>query len=67
MIISFTISFKSGTLALEVYEQIKELDIDEPVTSFIVPTGGGGMLAGVSLASSLESPETKIYSVEPEG
>lgn len=53
-----------GTLAMEVYEQVGD-GVD--VASLVVPTGGGGMLAGCSLASQLKSPKTDIYAVEPAG
>lgn len=37
------------------------------VDQFIVPAGGGGLIAGAALAATGLSPETKLYSAEPEG
>ena len=51
-----------GSLAVELFEQATA-----PVTSLIVPSGGGGMLAGCSLAAELLSPATKLIAVEPQG
>lgn len=48
-----------GTLGLEMAEQIANLD------AVIVPTSGGGMLAGVAMA--LAPQGIKIYAVEPAG
>src|SRR5690606_26095039 len=33
----------------------------------LVPTGGGGLIAGCALALREVSPQTRVYSVEPEG
>jgi len=54
--------YGQGTLALELFEQA-ECRVD----TLIVPTGGGGMLAGVCLAAELVSPRTALWCVEPEG
>ena len=48
-----------GTLGLEMAEQIDNLD------AVIVPTSGGGMLAGVAMA--LAPQGIKVYAVEPAG
>jgi threonine dehydratase len=50
-----------GTLALEMLEQNPSLSV------ILVPVGGGGMLAGVSLAVKALRPEIKIIGVEPSG
>ena len=50
-----------GTLALEVLEQVPDLD------AVIVPVGGGGLIAGVALAMKALRPEVVIIGVEPEG
>ncbi len=50
-----------GTLALEMLEQNSNLDV------ILVPVGGGGMLAGVSLAVKALRPEIKVIGVEPFG
>ncbi|CAI9741113.1 Hypothetical predicted protein [Octopus vulgaris] len=42
-------------------QQVPELE------AVIVPVGGGGLAAGISLATKLVSPKTKVYMVEPLG
>ena len=49
-----------GTSALEVCGDAPKLD------AYLVPTGGGGLLAGSVLVFEALSPETRLYSVEPE-
>ena len=48
-----------GTLGLEMAEQIDNLD------AVVVPTSGGGMLAGVAMA--LAPQGIKVFAVEPAG
>jgi threonine dehydratase len=49
-----------GTAALELIEDVGPLD------ALLVPLGGGGLLAGSSLAATEFSPGVRIYGVEPE-
>jgi threonine dehydratase len=49
-----------GTAALELIDDAGPLDV------LLVPLGGGGLLAGSSLAASARSPGVRIYGVEPE-
>jgi threonine dehydratase len=49
-----------GTLGLEVAAQVPDLD------AMIVPIGGAGLIAGVSLALKTLKPRVKIIGVEPE-
>jgi len=49
-----------GTMGLEIVEQIPDLE------AVIVPVGGAGLLAGVSLAVKTMRPATKIIAVEAE-
>jgi threonine dehydratase len=49
-----------GTMGLEVIEQVPDVDI------VIVPVGGGGLIAGVSLAIKTLRPQTKVIAVEAE-
>ncbi|HYZ17164.1 MAG TPA: threo-3-hydroxy-L-aspartate ammonia-lyase [Candidatus Acidoferrum sp.] len=49
-----------GTVALELIEDAGPLDV------LLVPLGGGGLLAGCSLAAAALSPGVRIYGVEPE-
>ncbi|XP_014780876.1 probable serine racemase [Octopus bimaculoides] len=50
-----------GTIGIELMQQVPELE------AVIVPVGGGGLAAGISLATKLVSPKTKVYMVEPLG
>jgi threonine dehydratase len=54
-----------GTTALEIFEDAAKENLK--LDALLVPTGGGGFIAGCALAASSVSPTTKIYSVEPEG
>lgn len=49
-----------GTAAVELHGQAPGLD------ALFVPVGGGGLLAGCSLATEALSPATALYGVEPE-
>ncbi len=48
-----------GTAALELFEELGELD------ALFVPLGGGGLLAGSLLAAERLSPRCAVYGVEP--
>jgi threonine dehydratase len=48
-----------GTCGLEIAEQLQGAD------SVIVPVGGGGLVAGVSIALRARSPGTRVFGVEP--
>jgi threonine dehydratase len=49
-----------GTMGLEIVEQVPDVE------AVIVPVGGAGLLAGVSLAVKSLRPDTKIVAVEAE-
>jgi threonine dehydratase len=49
-----------GTVGLEIVEDLPE------VGTVLVPVGGGGLLAGVSVAGKATSPQTRVVGVEPE-
>lgn len=51
-----------GTLGLEILEELE----DAP-HFIVVPVGGGGLMAGVSIAVKKHSNKTKLIGVEPEG
>jgi threonine dehydratase len=53
-----------GTIGLEVADQLNDLGLRADILA--APCGGGGMLAGIAIALANASPETKIYSSEPE-
>ncbi len=50
-----------GTLALEVLEELPECD------AILVPTSGGGMLAGIAVSARAVRPQLRVIAVEPEG
>jgi len=49
-----------GTAALELCEEISDLDI------VMTPVGGGGLLSGTAVALSTTSPKTQVVGAEPE-
>jgi threonine dehydratase len=49
-----------GTMGLEILEQVPKVD------AVIVPVGGAGLIAGVSLAMKTKRPKVKIIAVEAE-
>ncbi|TNE34055.1 MAG: threonine/serine dehydratase, partial [Alphaproteobacteria bacterium] len=53
-----------GTVGIELAEQLKEQNITADICT--CPAGGGGLIAGTSLALRELSPSTKVYSAEPE-
>jgi threonine dehydratase len=50
-----------GTLAVEVLEQVPEVDM------FLVAIGGGGLISGVALAAKALRPDVRIIGIEPVG
>ncbi|MEM7083113.1 MAG: pyridoxal-phosphate dependent enzyme [Pseudomonadota bacterium] len=56
-----------GTAALELHEQVAEMEQEPPpLDLLLVPVGGGGLLAGSAVATHFVSPRTHIIGVEPE-
>jgi threonine dehydratase len=51
----------TGTLGLELMEQVPDLD------AVVVPIGGGGLCAGVAAAVKLACPRCQVFGVEPKG
>ena len=49
-----------GTLALELLEDVPELDV------LVVPVGGGGLISGCATVCAARSPRTRVVGVEPE-
>jgi threonine dehydratase len=49
-----------GTLALELLEEVPDLDF------IVTPCGGGGLLAGCAVAAKGLRPEIRLWGVEPE-
>ena len=77
----FEVMYGQGTLALEAFQQAKAMGIDR-LAAMVVPTGGGGMMAGCALAKQYASDynkkqkdlntfspgaNTRLWTVEPEG
>lgn len=50
----------AGTIGLEVLEQVKDVEV------VVAPIGGGGLIAGVSLAIKTAAPQVRIIGVQPE-
>lgn len=50
-----------GTAALELLEEIENLDV------LVVPVGGGGLLAGTAIAAKGINANIEVIAVEPEG
>jgi threonine dehydratase len=49
-----------GTVGLEILEQVPDIE------AIVVPIGGGGLAAGVSLAVKSVVPDVRIFGVEPQ-
>ena len=49
-----------GTAALELFEEVKSLDM------LLVPCGGGGLLSGSAIASKAMAPSCRVIGIEPE-
>ncbi len=49
-----------GTIALEIAEQIKDVD------AVIAPIGGGGLISGISVVMKSTNPDVEIIGIEPE-
>lgn len=54
-----TVIAGQGSLALEVLDQVPDFD------AFVVPVGGGGLLAGVATVVKMLRPKVEIVAVEP--
>jgi threonine dehydratase len=50
-----------GTVALELLEQVDDLD------AVVMPVGGGGLMAGMTIALRALAPRVKIFAAEPLG
>ena len=50
-----------GTIALEIFEEINDLDY------ILVPIGGAGLISGISVAAKSLNPNIKIIGVQAEG
>jgi len=52
-----------GTIGLEIIKQIRKYDLIPD--KILVPTGGGGLIAGIATAIKKNYKTTNLYSVEP--
>jgi len=50
----------AGSMALEILEATQELD------AILVPVGGGGMIAGIAIATKHLAPHIRIYGIQPD-
>ena len=57
----FTTALGTATVGWELHQQVADLD------AVVVPIGGGGLCAGVALATKLMRPDCLVFGVEPEG
>ena len=57
----FVTSIGTATVGWELHQQVDDLD------AVVVPIGGGGLCAGVALATKLMRPDCQVIGVEPEG
>jgi threonine dehydratase len=58
---NFMVISGQGTAALEIFEDIHNLDI------IMTPVGGGGLLSGTSITTKAVSTNTKVIAGEPKG
>lgn len=49
-----------GTIALELFEEVPELDV------LLTPVGGGGLLSGCSEVARTKNPNVRVYGIEAE-
>lgn len=61
----FNVQAGQGTVAFEIYEQAKELDVT--IDKVLVPVGGGGLISGVSTYIKDKAPGVEIIGVEASG
>jgi threonine dehydratase len=62
---NFHVVAGQGTVGLEACEDLSALDIQPD--HFLVCAGGGGLMAGITLAAKQAFPDIQVHPVEPEG
>lgn len=55
------VALGTGTVGLEIHEQVSDFDV------IVIPVGGGGLIGGISNAMKQLRPEVEVIGVEPEG
>lgn len=56
-----------SSLGTELLQQLEEMGEDLPLSSLLVPAGGGGLVAGISVALRSHGSPIRLIAVEPEG
>ena len=56
-----TLATGQGTIAYEIFQDLPDVDV------ILIPTGGGGLAAGVSTLAKLLNPNVEVIGVEPTG
>jgi threonine dehydratase len=56
-----------SSLGTELLLQLETMSQQAPLDSLLVPAGGGGLAAGISLALRAHQSTTRLISVEPDG
>jgi threonine dehydratase len=56
-----------SSLGTELLNQLEAIEEHAPLDTLLVPAGGGGLAAGVSLALRAHQSPTKLIAVEPDG
>lgn len=56
-----------SSLGTELLQQLEDMGEDPPLSSLLVPAGGGGLVAGISVAFRSHGSPTRLIAVEPEG
>ncbi len=57
----FEVMYGQGTIALEIIEELPDVD------AILIPIGGGGLISGMAMAAKAVNPSIRIIGVEPEG
>lgn len=60
MWLGFYYDEQAGTIGLEIFEQVKDVDV------VVVPVGGAGLIAGVAMAIKTLKPDVTVIGVQPE-
>ncbi len=59
--------FGHSSLGTELLLQLEEMGEDLPLSSLLVPAGGGGLAAGIAVALRSHGSPMRLIAVEPEG
>lgn len=55
------VMYGQGTIALEILEQMEDID------TILAPVGGGGLISGIAMAAKAIKPTVQVIGVEPVG